>query len=1084
VKCKDVPLPTLTTTTDSKQSEFPLGEVSPEDTRMELACGATKMVLLYLEDVHGSSVADEVARSTRMNRSYIANSRNWVSMDYYYRFLQRMVELTGDPKAPFDAGTYAVRPECFGAMATLVIRLGAVRGTYALYARLTHLFCRVARWEHVSTGPTSCRLTVRYPEHKQDRNNCLAVQGAIAALSELHGCPRASIRHTECACDGHPACVYELSWIEKPAHNRALTGALAGLCGGFAFATYLHWNAWSPLLGYTMGLIGYLGGRIFDYSTRLRESHAYNKAQSASLEVSMEATEKLNEELQGQVEERTEALRVANQDLKKAYADLQESQDRELAQQRTATIGSLASGMAHELNTPLNTIQMAMQGLRQSGSLEQHELLGNAWKAALRCSRIVRELLAFSREPQTVSLMRLHEVLDGTLSVFENEMPNGITIIREFDDPPPIAHVDGAQIQQSLLNMLNNAVDAMAQSGKITVRLRSEDDQAVVEIADNGPGIPSDLQKKIFEPFESTKRRTGLGLGLGLSISAELVKKNGGQINLASRPGEGACFAIRFPLVAPGQESAIIGRGQITVPGRPALEGWVDAEDSALTEASPVVGRTKPEFTGATMRILLVEDDPGAGLTLKRLMEQHDIHVTHVTSGGDGIEAFEPDQFDAVVTDVMLGDMTGVDVLRSIRDRDDCFPVILLTGHDSIGSAIEALRLGAQDYIQKPLERIEDLITPVRKAVKHHKLQVASRKLTDELRASETRFRSFAELLPETVFEADREARVIFLNQSGMEQFGLTEAILRDGFYLPQGVPPEEGERAMAILGRVVDGETVSGAEFTGMHQSGRTFPVLTFSTPIRRDGAVVGIRAIVVDVTQQKETEKELLHFQELLREMDSELQVTEERERCTLASDLHDSVAQLLFAARMRMSIARQHSTDPKMSTHLDAANEILTTAVEQTRSLVFQLSPPSLYTEGLQAALEDLAGHMLPMHGMRVAFTPSETALQCDEKTNIHVFRAVRELLINVAKHAAVSECSVSVTRPDGQICVTVEDKGAGFDAATVERGPTHGGFGLFGIRERLKTIDGNLTIESEPGAGTRATVSAPVAVTMAP
>jgi PAS domain S-box-containing protein len=1054
----------------SSHSEYPLGEVSPEDTKIELSCGCTEMALIFLVDEYGEEVADELAYSTRMNRSYLANSRNWVSLDYYFRFLRRMVELTGDPDAAFRSGLYAIRDDCFGPFGTLLIRLGTVASTYALQARLNHLFNRISVWQHKSTGKNSCTMTVRYPNHKQDRNNCLALQGATAALPELHGCPRATIRHTQCACDGHPACVYEISWIEKPAQIRALVGAFAGAGIGLIMALLNGFAAPFALAGLIMTLIGYLGGRISDYSIRLKESYVYSKKQSDSLEASMKETELLNQELQQIVEERTEALQKANK-------ELIEKRKNELAQQRAVTIGTLASGMAHELNTPLNTIQLGVQGLLRNPSKmgDDAELVSSILRAAMRCSRIVGDLLTFSREPQTVSLMRLHEVVEGSLAVFENEKPEGIRIVREITHPPPISTVDGAQIQQVLLNLLSNAVDAMEREGVITVRLRSDEANAIVDIADRGPGIPQDRLKRVFEPFESTKRSTGKGLGLGLSIATELVAKNKGTIDVTSQVGQGACFTIRFPLVSPEPASGGVGLGR-TFPSVASMRG------DCLTEPSRAESTVKavpsPSVSDDGIDLLLVEDDRDAGQTLKRMLEWHDVRVVHVTSGKQGIAAFDSEGFDAVVTDVFLGDMTGMDVLRAIREKDEQFPVIMLTGHDSIGSAVDSLRLGAQDYIRKPLERIEDIINPVKKAVYHHNLQRETKALNAELRVSEARFRSLAELLPETVFEVNNTGRITFLNRSGMTQFGLTDESLQKGFFLPQGVSPDDSERAKSALARVLAGETVSGVEFVGLSQSGKTFPILTSATPIHDGERISGARAIVIDVSRQKAAEEELIRYQRILVDMDSKLQVTEERERCKLAQDLHDSVAQLLVAARIRISLCSRCRNDTDLPVHLASAHEIVSEALKQTRSLVFQLSPPSLYTQGIQAGLEDLAGYMLPTHGLNVTFNKCDDPVCLDEAARVNVFRAVRELLINAAKHSGAKECVVTVSQKLDKVYVIVEDQGTGFDVSMKTQTDAGGGFGLFSARERLKSINGSLVVESAPGKGTVATVCVPI------
>ncbi len=316
------------------------------------------------------------------------------------------------------------------------------------------------------------------------------------------------------------------------------------------------------------------------------------------------------------------------------------------------------------------------------------------------------------------------------------------------------------------------------------------------------------------------------------------------------------------------------------------------------------------------------------------------------------------------------------------------------------------------------------------------------------------------------------------MNRQGMEKFGIGNDDLNDGYDIALGVSREETGLLHSTLGRLSVGEAMSGIEFTGVRKSGETFPVLTFSAPLRSNGGISGFRSIVVDISARKEAEKAILHYQEMLREMDSELQLTEERERCSLASDLHDSVAQLLAATRMRIELAHRVSDDPKLNHHLNDAIDIITEAINQTRSLVFQLSPPSLYAHGLGDALNDLAGHMLRLHSLDVTFVPPAEPFHLAERERIHVFRAARELLVNVAKHADVNECRMTLERRSDNACVVVEDDGVGFETDRVEEGSTDAGFGLFGIRERLRTIGGNLVLASSPGGGTTATIRVPL------
>ena len=229
-------------------------------------------------------------------------------------------------------------------------------------------------------------------------------------------------------------------------------------------------------------------------------------------------------------------------------------------------------------------------------------------------------------------------------------------------------------------------------------------------------------------------------------------------------------------------------------------------------------------------------------------------------------------------------------------------------------------------------------------------------------------------------------------------------------------------------------------------------------------------------EVDRRREAER-ILRGQALqLRALTAELTLAEQRERQRLAQLLHDGLQQWLVAARLRVArLGRFQYPDVPESCRDIAA--LLEQAIESSRSLSAELSPPILYTGGFLPALEWLARWMRETHHLTVALQVGASVGGMDESTTLLLFQAVRELLFNVVKHAGVQEAVVEVAQPDGQVCVTVIDQGKGFDPAQAPAGASSG-LGLASIRRRLEYLGGTLEITSTAGEGSRFTLTVPL------
>jgi signal transduction histidine kinase len=253
----------------------------------------------------------------------------------------------------------------------------------------------------------------------------------------------------------------------------------------------------------------------------------------------------------GQFVERMRAEAALRQSEESLRNQAQELEQQLLASGRLVAVGELTASMAHEFNNPLGIIMGFAQGLLANmdpGDPHYNHVQIIA-EEAKRCEKLVQELLEFGR-PKSAEFAStdVEEIIRRTLDLVQNHAAkNHVKTTMQIDGELPRIHADAQQLQQVLLNLSLNAVDAMPKGGTLTVRAAVDGaNQMALTVADTGIGIDADVLPKIFQPFFTSKKRRGLGLGL--PICDRIVKAHGGRIDVSGQPGQGAVFKILLPL--------------------------------------------------------------------------------------------------------------------------------------------------------------------------------------------------------------------------------------------------------------------------------------------------------------------------------------------------------------------------------------------------------------------------------------------------------------------------------------------------------------------------------------------------------
>ena len=464
-----------------------------------------------------------------------------------------------------------------------------------------------------------------------------------------------------------------------------------------------------------------------------------------------------------------------------------------------------------------------------------------------------------------------------------------------------------------------------------------------------------------------------------------------------------------------------------------------------------------------TLRFVLLEDDPNDAELVQLELARNDFEIawTHVASEKDFREALAQGGVDLVLADYTLPGFDGRKALTITQKLAPGVPFIFVSGSLGEERAIEALKSGATDYVLK--DRLQRLPTVVNRALQESRERRERRQAEEALEEQRVLLRTVMDSLPEVIYTVDTDNRMTEVNRAMIETTGMTREQLLGkkvtDFWTDETSADVEAQAATLMR----TGKAVADQERAWIAQNGSVRWYTLTHAPLRDHGKISGMVCAVLEVTDRKALEQEILEISN--------------REQRRLGSDLHDGLGQELTGLSLLLKgLEVQLSREaPQYLSQVTKISDLLARAIQSTRSLARGLAPVNLERGGLPEALKHLAARCTDMYSLQCSFTSNgQKVPDLEEGAATHLYRIAQEATTNAARYARAKSVEIELRTVGRKLQLSISDDGIGLSAGLAQGKP---GLGLKIMEYRARMLGGKVAFE-EPDRGTKIVLTAPL------
>ncbi len=501
-------------------------------------------------------------------------------------------------------------------------------------------------------------------------------------------------------------------------------------------------------------------------------------------------------------------------------------------------------------------------------------------------------------------------------------------------------------------------------------------------------------------------------------------------------------------------------------------------------------------------KILVIDDNLNnielLELIFKKSFPTHKFFAAQ--SGEIGIEIAKEELPNTILLDILMPKMDGYEVCNILKSDDltKYIPVLIVSALGGSSKVrTRGLNIGADAFLNKPFDYAELVaLVGVMLRINHaehllrkrnENMEIFIKTQTKEFNDHENRFLQITEYDLQFFWETDSAGILTYLSPvvKNILGFDNTKYIGKNSFV--DIVDEECREKMIVSLSDAFNKhENISNQEYLFKHKNGSKIWLTINGFPVyNKKMDFVGYRGVCHDITKRKHAEidrlnsfNQILLHQKKLKTLNLKLINAEENERKKIAGYLHDGIGQTLSAINIKLTYLLDYEHTNEIQDIILESSNLVKDTIKETRLITYDLSPPILHELGLIQAIIWKLDQIKDKHNIATIFKSTEKFLVINDNVKILLYRSICELITNTIKHAKASSIEIEITKASKEINITVTDDGKGFINKPLSNLNKLSGFGLFSINERLESIDGSISIESEIGKGTKVTLIIPI------